>query len=118
MPSLRDAIILWDRDQQKVMTVGRGVRQTAEMDELSSSGGAAYAFWQEAPTSELYFRMLQQVCSLIRDDGIPFETVHQAFLEIPEYRVTLGPGPDQWEEGVHGDVELPEGWTNGYNLGF
>lgn len=116
MIALRNAIILWDRDTNRVMLKLRGQDDTPEMAELPSSGGAAYGFWQDAPAGELYYRMLQQVCELVRDDGIPFDVVHQAFLEIPEYRITLGPGPDQYDSDVHEPAELPEGWTQGYNF--
>ena len=117
MIPLRDAIILWDADLKKVMIKPKGHKDTPEMVELKKSGGAAYGFWQEAPASELYFRMLQQFTSMVRDDGIPASKVHDAFLDIPEYRATLRPCAELDEMKDNSwPVELPEGWSSGYSF--
>lgn len=85
------------------------------MAELTSSGGAAYAFWQEASTEELYFRLLQTVISLVRDDGISVEVVHAAFLVVPEYVATLPPCKELEElENSGVKVELPNSFGQGY----
>lgn len=117
MIPLRDAIILWDGDLKKVMVKLKGKPETPEMALLKKSGGAAFDFWQEASASELYFRLMQQFALMVRDDAIPPTVVHNAFLVIPEYRLTLGPSTEQEEVKKNGwPVEIPEGWTSGYDF--
>jgi hypothetical protein len=88
---------------------------TPEMARLRSSGGAAWAFWQEATVNELYYRLLQTFAGIVRDDKIPVEIVHKAFLSIPEYVITLPPCKEQQElEDSEIEFEMPEGFSQGY----
>lgn len=111
----REATILWDGDSKKVMIKQAGSYDTPEMAKLTSSGGAAFAFWQESTVDELYYRLLQTFAGIVRDDKIPVEVVHEAFLIIPEYIATLPPCKEQdklKESGMK--VELPTAFGTGY----
>lgn len=117
MVPLREAIILWDGPNNKITIKRKGERETPAMKAMPSSGGAAFAMWQEASAGELYFRMMQKFTSLVRDEGIPVAVVHKAFMVIPEYVMTLPPCQEQddlRESGV--EVETPDKAWGSYPL--
>lgn len=84
-------------------------------EHLHKSGGACWDFWQTASTEELYFRLLQQICTLMTCEGIDPAKVHDAFKVIPEYRLTLPKGhPDSLPDE---DIDLAEGPLPSFNSG-
>ena len=102
---------------KKVMVKPKGTEDTPEMHQLASSGGAAYMFWQDASPDEIYFRLMQRFASIVRDDGIPADVVHKAFLVIPEYVATLPPCKELDDLKASGiAVELPKMFGHGYPL--
>ena len=82
----RQACIYWNRNGDvEVHHTG----SDADPRHLDKSGGACWAFWQEATPEELYFRLAQQICTLMTCENVSPAKVHAAFLVVPEYRLML-----------------------------
>ena len=115
----RKAAIYWTKNGDVV--VDHFVEEPGGGDthkEHSKSGGACWAFWQQASPEELYFRLLQQICKLMTCEGIEPAKVHEAFKVVPEYRLIL---PRDHPDSLKDDEEhlltdpLPK-FSSGYNV--
>lgn len=113
----RDAIICWDGDLKKVIVRSKHSHPIPGENDLKSSGGAAFAFWNESSSEELYYRLLQLFIAIVRDDGVPIDVANNAFMVIPEYVMSLPPCKEQDDLLSSGVTwEKPTGFGKGYPL--